>query len=109
MATPSVIWQASVTGNQAKSVSKKSVVQEITIFNQSGSNLTFTIYRTPVADTADKYQAKNRIRASVVVVAGSSVTLNNLRWVLAAGDSISFQPNSAGLSYNIFVDGVEFE
>ncbi len=109
MANPKDIWVlGNITGNQAKTVAIKSVIQEITLFNQSGSSITFTVYRTPVADTADKYQAKNRIRASVTVASGSSVTLSNLKWVLGVGDSISFQPSSSGLSYNIFVDGVEF-
>jgi hypothetical protein len=108
MATPKKILQTRGTGNKLITTTVKTVVQEITLFNYDSSSIVFTIYRTPSSD-ADKYKTENRIRTNVTVSAGNSVTFSNLKWVLDAGDTVSFSPSDQSRGYAVYIDGVEFE
>jgi hypothetical protein len=111
MSAPKNLWfLTNATGNQSKFFSSKNVVQNINIFNNSDTSLTFTINRVPASEVGtptNPYQTKHRARVSVSVSPNSSLVFENLKWVVDVGDYISIIPSNSIKSYTVFIDGVE--
>lgn len=111
MAQPSLIWKVQMSGNSAnKEIANKSVIQEITITNTTGSQIVVDVFRTPYAERltpVNPLQDSCRIRKGIAVGANGTQTLSNLRWVMGEGDYLAFSAGASGLL--IYVDGVEFD
>lgn len=113
MATPKNILTATNTSTVSyKTVTKKTVVQNINIFNLGTSNISIFVNRIPASELGsfpNYTQTKHRVKYLSSIVSQEGSSLENLKFVLEAGDTISVYSPAGGVTFTVFIDGVEFD
>lgn len=89
---------------------KKTVVQEISIFNNNNSNtsISIEIFRVPILPTG-VVTPGDKVLQTPSIAKGSTERLSNLRWVFNIGDQLMLTSTTQNQNYNVFVDGVELD